>query len=231
MIDDTKTSSGSIVSRRSNKLSRNSRRWSANRPSSKRRNVMSSAESPRIAQARRASSSLTFTKASVDNLFGRGECRPSVAMTTRTDAPVASLRIIVAPQPSVSSSGCGASTKHERAAVCDVTSSALDSNSGRPTTANVSQNAGYVRCRRSLRTATAPAIISAYPFVIGKNARRNPLKLRWFSFTQAHLWRELPCSCFRDLQVKHHLVSGYEQIFQHPDGIPSDPGQQQGIAA
>jgi hypothetical protein len=51
---------------------------------------------------------------------------------------------------------------------------ALDSNSGRPTTANVSQNAGYTRRRRRLRAATAPAIISAYPLAIGKIARRTP---------------------------------------------------------
>ena len=50
-----------------------------------------------MAHARQASSSRIFTNASIDKLLGRGERRPSVAMTTRTDAPAASLRMIVAP--------------------------------------------------------------------------------------------------------------------------------------
>ena len=51
-----------------------------------------------------------------------GQVAPSLITITCTATAASTFRISVAPHPSVSSSGCGASTTHERPALAAVTS-------------------------------------------------------------------------------------------------------------
>ncbi|CAO5190414.1 hypothetical protein FAIPA1_70069 [Frankia sp. AiPs1] len=89
--------------------------------SGKPRNSTSVSVTPSTAQARRVSASRTSTSSSGGSVTGSA-LDPSLTMTIVTGVPTARLRITATAQPNVSSSGCGATTRHDDRAMLVVTS-------------------------------------------------------------------------------------------------------------